>query len=184
MKKTMAVGFLGLALGGLLGTGASAQAEYAPVVVKPLTLKLGAFFPGNGTLKKAVGNTWFSAGADYAFSKLGDQQNLMPLAYIDYGGANKHGLTVNYVGIGPGARYYLTAPGASTTAPYIGGGIGGYFLRASGNGSSINKTKFGFKVNAGVELQQTYLVEVNYTNAGSESGTRFDGVGLQVGARF
>jgi hypothetical protein len=184
MKKTMAVIGAGAALAGLLGTGAAAQTYDAVPVVKPLTLKLGAFLPINGTLKNAVGKTWFTAGAEYAFSKLGDQQNLMPLAYVDYAGANKHGLTVDYVGVGPGARYYLTAPGAGTTTPYVGGGVGAYFLHASGNGSSINNTKFGFKVNAGIEFQQMYLVEVNYTNAGSESGTRFDGVGIQVGARF
>ena len=184
MKKTMAVGMLGLALVGLLGTGASAQTTDAAPVVKPITIKLGAFFPTNGALKNAVGKTWFTAGADYAFSKLGDQQNLMPLVYADYAGTNKSGLTVDYVGVGPGARYYLTAPGVSTTTPYVGGGVGAYFLHASGNGASYNKTKFGFKVNAGIEFQQLYLVEVNYTNAGSESGTRFDGIGLQVGARF
>lgn len=184
MKKTRIIGAAALALGSLLGTGAAAQTDTIPAAEKPLTLKLGAFLPTNGTVKKAVGNTWFSAGAEYAFSPLAEEPGLTPLVYVDYAGASKHGLAVNYIGIGPGARYYLTPPGAGTTPIYIGGGIGGYFLHASGDGSSLNKTKFGFKVDAGIEFQQQYLVEVNYTNAGSDSGTRFDGVGLQVGARF
>lgn len=184
MMKTMAAGCLGLALGGLAGGGAQAQAPEAAPVTKPITIKLGAFFPSDSALKDVIGKTWFNAGADYAFSKVGDQQNLMPLAYVDYAGKSGNGLTVSYVGVGPGVRYYLSPPGAGTVTPYVGAGLGAYFLRASGGGDSANKTKFGFKLNAGVEFQQMYLVEASYTNAGSESGTRFDGFNLQVGVRF
>ncbi len=184
MTKTMAAGLLGLALCGLAGAGAQAQAPDAAPVTKPITIKLGAFFPSNGAVKTVVGKTWFGAGADYAFSKVGDQQNLMPLAYVDYAGKSGNGLTVRYIGVGPGVRYYLSAPAAGTTTPYVGAGLGAYFLHASGGGASYNKTKFGFKINAGVEFQQMYLLEANYTNAGSESGTRLDGFNLQVGARF
>ena len=185
MKKTVAVSLLGVSLCGALGVGASAQTTDAAPVTKPIAIKLGVFLPSNGDVKNAIGKTWFSAGAEYAFSKIGDQQNLLPLAYVDYAGKSGHGINADYVGVGPGARYYFSAPGASTSVtPYVGAGIGAYFLHASGNGDSVNKTKFGFRVNAGVEFQQMYLLEVNYTNAGSESGTRFDGVNIQAGVRF
>jgi len=184
MTKMTAAGLLSLALCGLAGAGAQAQGTDAAPVTKPITIKLGAFFPSNGDLKNVVGKTWFSAGADYAFSKVGDQQNLMPLAYVDYAGKSGNGLTLDYIGVGPGVRYYLSAPAAGTTTPYVGAGLGAYFLHASGGGDSFNKTKFGFKLNAGVEFQQMYLLEANYTNAGSESGTRLDGFNLQAGIRF
>ena len=99
---------------------------------KPVTIKLGVFLPSNGNFKDALGKTWFSAGVDYAFNKQGDTQNMMPLAYVDYAGANKHGLKANYVGVGPGIRYYTSPPGTSTTTPYVGAGIGAYFIHASG----------------------------------------------------
>lgn len=178
--KTAAAGVLGLALCGSAGAGAQAQAP----VTQPITIRLGAFFPTNGGLKNVIGKSWFGAGADYAFSKIGEQQNLMPLLSVDYAGRSGHGITASYVGVGPGVRYYLGAPGAQTVTPYVGAGVGAYFLHASGNGGTSNKTQAGFKVNVGVEFQQTYLLEANYTNAGSDSGTRFDGFNVQAGYRF
>ena len=36
-------------------------------------------------------------------------------------------------------------------------------------------------MNAGLEINQSYLLEVNYTNAGSIQGVRLDGINAQVG---
>lgn len=176
---------------------------------KPTTLKLGAFFPSNGDLKNAVGSTFFSVGAEYAFPSKANASALVPLAYLDYAGRSKSRsvndgqgnsvsatLTASTIGIGGGVRYYLGTPGTGSTSPYLGAGLGVYFdhLKAdanvssggqSGSGSSsLNKTQLGFRLNAGVEFQQKYLVEINYTNAGSVEGTRIDGFGLQAGVRF
>lgn len=172
-------------------------------------MKLGAFFPSNSDLKDAVGSTFFSAGTEYAFPSKTNVSALVPLAYLDYAGRSKSRsvndgqgnsvsatLTTSTVGLGGGVRYYLGAPGAGTTSPYLGAGLGVYFdhIKAdanvssggqSGSGSSsLNKTQLGFRLNAGVEFQQKYLVEINYTNAGSVEGTRIDGFGLQAGVRF
>lgn len=183
MKQLIISAVIGTALCGL--TLAGAQAQSADQVVKPVTIKLGAFFPSNGNLKDSVGKTWLTAGGDYAFSKQGEGQSLMPLGYVDYAGKSSHGLNASYVGVGGGFRYYTSAPGATTGAnPYLGAGIGAYFLHGSANGDSVNKTRFGFKLNAGVEFRQTYLLEATYTNAGSVNGTRLDGFGIQAGVRF
>ena len=189
MTKTTAVGLLAAALGsalcGFLGTSASAQSTTP--AAKPITIKLGAFFPSGRGLKDGVSDTWFSAGAEYALVPHGTQAetppSLAPLLYVDYAGINKHGINADYVGVGPGARYYLSAPG-STLMPYVGAGIGGYFLHAKGFGTSENKTQFGYRLNAGVEFNQAYLFEINYTDAGSLNGTRFNGFNVQLGARF
>ena len=189
ITKTMAVGLLaatfGTALCGLLTTGAAAQSD-APAA-KPITIKLGAFFPSGSRLKDGVSDTWFSVGAEYAVRPSASgaaPSNLTPLGYVDYAVVNRHGVNADYVGVGPGVRYYLTPPGTSTLTPYVGAGIGAYFLHASGFGGSSNKTQFGYRLNAGVEFHQSYLLEINYTDPSSLDGTRFNGFNIQVGAKF
>ena len=176
--KTMAVWLAGATL---CAAGSAARAQATEPVQKPTTIKLGVFLPTNANLKNGIGKTWFSAGADYAFNKQGAGQGLMPLAYVDYAGKSSSGVTVNYVGIGPGVRYYTSPPGTSSLTPYLGAGVGAYFIHAT---TISNKTRVGFKVNAGLEFNQSYLLEVNYTNAGSVVGTRVDGINVQAGLRF
>lgn len=177
---------LGTALSFGLGTGASAQS--ATPAEKPVTIKLGVFLPSGSSLKNAVSDTWFSAGAEYALmpnpSAETTAQSFVPLAYIDYAGSNRHGVNANYFGVGPGFRYNLAAPGSSNLIPYVGAGAGAYFLHAKGFGGSSNKTNFGYRLNAGVEFSQAYLLEINYTDANSLSGARFGGFNIQAGVKF
>ena len=168
----------------LCGVTSAARADDAAPVQKPVTIKLGVFLPSNGNLKNAVGKTWFSAGADYAFNKQGGGQSVMPLAYVDYAGKSSHGLNVNYTAVGLGVRGYGSPPGTSTTAPYFGVGVGAYFIHASGGGDTTNDTRLGGKVNLGIEFQQMYLLEANYTYAGKVSGVTADGFNIQAGLRF
>lgn len=182
--KTMAVALLAASFSAASGLFvASASAQSSAGAAKPITIKLGAFFPSGSALKDGVSDTWFSAGAEYAVHSAASP-TLAPLLYVDYAGVNRHGVNADYVGVGPGFRYALAAPGSSTLIPYVGAGIGAYFLHAKGFGSSDNKTQFGYRLNAGVEFNQAYLLEVNYTNGGSLSGTRFGGFNVQVGAKF
>lgn len=193
MTKTMAVGLLGLALCGLAGTDARAQTVATDATVKPLTVKLGVLLPTNGNLKRDVGNTWFSAGAEYTFNQSGDtgsflrnpQQNVLPLVYLDYAGISKSGQKASLVGLGLGLRYYVSPPNVeSTVTPYLSAGVGAYYTHASGFSSSINKTQAGLRLGLGVEIQQMYVLEAAYTNAGSANGVKFDGVNIQAGVRF
>ena len=191
MTKTMMAGLLGLALCGMAG-GAHAQTTATDAAAKPLTVKLGVLVPTNGKLKTGVANTFFSAGAEYTFSQAGDsgsflrnpQQNVVPLVYLDYAGASKSGRKASLVGLGLGLRYYLGSQDAASAIPYFTGGGGFYYTHASGLSSSINKTQLGLRLGLGVELQKTYLLEASYTNAGSQSGVKFDGVNIQAGIRF
>ena len=192
----------------------TAPAQTAPAAdeiqtAKPITLKLGAFFPSNGDVKDLFGSTFLSVGGEYAFTGKNRVSSVVPLVYVDYAGRSKNlsstdsqgtsfsnDLTFSTVGVGGGVRYYVGTPGTGSVTPYIGAGAGLYFdhlknaaTSSSGGQSvsdstSVNKTKVGFRLNAGVEFQKMYLVEVNYTNAGTIESTRLDGFGIQAGARF
>ncbi len=186
ISAVLSAAALAAVLASSLSTGASAQS--AAPAEKPITIKLGVFLPSGSTLKNAASDTWFSAGAEYAFVPKADAQtaaqSFVPLAYIDYAVSNRHGVNANYVGIGPGFRYNLAAPGSSSLIPYVGAGAGAYFLHANGIGGSSNKTNFGYRLNAGVEFNQSYLFEVNYTDGNSLSGARFGGFNIQAGLKF
>lgn len=167
----------------LCGTGALAQS--APPPAKPITIKLGAFLPSGNSLKNATSNSWFSVGAEYAPTPhTAAASSLTPLLYVDYAGSNRHGVNARYIGIGPGVRYNLAPSGTSTLVPYVGAGIGAYFLHASNFGGSSTKTNFGYRLNAGVEFNRAYLFEINYTDPQSLNHTRLSGFNIQVGAKF
>ena len=172
-----------------LGLSAGASAQSATPAEKPITLKLGVFLPSGSALKRAVSDTWFSAGAEYAFMPKAAgaataAQSFVPLAYLDYAVANRHGVNADYLGIGPGFRYNLAAADSSTLVPYVGAGAGAYFLHDKGFGSSSSKTNFGYRLNAGVELNRAYLFEINYTDGNSLGGARFGGFNIQAGVKF
>ena len=177
---------LGTVLFAGLDTGASAQSTTP--AEKPITIKLGVFLPSGSRLKNAVSDTWFSAGAEYALMpKPGEYaaaSSFQPLAYVDYAGSNRHGVNARYIGVGPGFRYTLAAPDSGTLIPYVGAGAGAYFLNGSGFGTSSSKTQFGYRLNAGVEFNQAYVFEINYTDANKLGSTRFGGFNIQVGAKF
>jgi len=209
MKKTMMFGVLGMML---CAIGAQAQTTPATDAApqKPITIKLGAFFPSNGDTKN-LGKTWFAAGAEYAFAKPGT--SLLPLAYVDYTGKSKDlgtilddgaGNTISgkisatSIGVGVGVRGYASTTGAIT--PFYGAGLGVYFdqVKVDGSGTGLfaksasvskNKTNLGFKLNAGVEFQRMYFVEAAYTNPGKVDlgdgiSAKLEGFDLLVGARF
>lgn len=208
MKKTMVLGLAGALLAGL---GTVAQAQTTDASTKPISIKLGAFFPSNGDARDAVGKSWFSAGAEYAFvpsSGGASTSNLVPLAYIDYAGKTNNrtfpdtdasgnavndtlSLKASYVGVGAGIRGSSAQAGSSIT-PYYGAGIGVYFLNATAAvrqgtttvSDSEKKTSIGFKVNGGVEFSGSYFVEAAYTVPGSVGGTNLNGFSILGGARF
>ena len=194
MTQTVPAAVSAAALAALLSLGlvSGASAQSPVPAEKPITLKLGVFLPSGSALKNAVSDTWFSIGAEYAFvPKAGADAaadtaagSFVPLAYVDYAGSNRHGINANYIGIGPGFRYNLAAPGSGTLIPYVGAGAGAYFLHAKGFGGSSNKTNFGYRLNAGVEFNQSYLFEINYTDGNSLGGARFGGFNIQAGIKF
>lgn len=153
-------------------------------VQKPITVKVGAFFPTNSGARDAVGNTWFTAGADYAFRKTDAAAPVLPLVYVDYAGKSRDGFRLSSVGVGVGVRAYGNRSTTSTVIPYYGAGIGAYFLTGSGGGSSETNTRIGGKVNVGVELNQGPFLEAAYTLTGKVQGDDLNGVSISIGTRF
>ena len=185
MKKTLKLSAL---LGGVFisiaAAGAHAQAPATQSVQKPITIKLGAYFPTASSGRDAGGSTEFSAGLDYAFAKTATTPSpILPSVYFDYQGGSKNGGHSDSYGLGIAARYYTSTPGASVS-PYFGAGVGIYdeSLKRNGGGSSSN-ANIGAKLLAGVEFSSA-LVEVNYQFLPKHNGVNPDGLGVQVGYRF
>lgn len=168
----------------IIATGAQAQAPATQPVQKPITIKLGAYFPTASSGRAVGGNTEFSVGVDYAFAKTSTTKSpILPSIYFDYQGDNHNGGHSDSYGLGVAARYYTKTPGASVS-PYFGAGIGIYdeSLKRNGGGSSSN-ANLGAKLLAGVEFSSA-LVEINYQLLPKHAGVNPDGLGLQVGYRF
>jgi len=163
-----------------------AQVLDAPTVPvqKPVTIKLGAFFPTDSNARDAVGNTWFAVGADYAFRKTDAAAPVLPLVYVDYAGKSKNGFRLSTVGVGVGVRAYGNRATTTKVVPFYGAGIGAYFLNASGNGIDETETRLGGKVNIGVELNQGPFLEAAYTLTGKVSGDDLNGISVLIGTRF
>lgn len=169
---------------------------------KSFTLRLGAYQPGNGHTQNRFGNTWFTIGADLVIkdTKLGaatsaaTANSVEPLVYLDYTGneAHNNGQTekVGSTGIGVGARYYGTYKVTSDYRPYIGGGLGVYFLNGQvadstgAESTTNNQVNFGGKVNAGLEFQRSFVVDVAYSMPGKVKGVSMNGLAVTLGARF
>ena len=94
---------LGGALVSIAAGSAQAQAPATQPVQKPITIKLGAFFPTASSGRDAGGSTEFSAGLDYAFAKTTTTSPILPSVYFDYQGGSKNGGHSDSYGLGVAA---------------------------------------------------------------------------------
>ena len=168
----------------LAPANASAQTTSEPVQ-KPLSIKLGVFFPTSGHAENVGGDAQFSAGLDYAITKTLTRAPIIPSVYFDYeGGARNTGHTDVY-GLGVAGRTYFNSPLTASVLPYAGVGVGVYDedLKPSDQNSE-NKVTVGAKVFLGTEFTNNVFVEANYQFIPSASGINPSGPGVQVGYRF
>jgi len=130
-------------------------------------------------------------GVDYAFEKSAANSNpILPSIYLD-DNFTTNGRSANVVDLGVAVRQDYRQPGSSIT-PYIGIGVGGYYLDVSSQTTgtppvtspSYNTTQIGGKVFGGVEFASNWLVEANYTLRQSYKGTDYDSYGVALGYRF
>ncbi|MGI4790540.1 MAG: hypothetical protein ACRYFS_17015, partial [Janthinobacterium lividum] len=154
---------VGVALSSVfVGSAHIAQAQTATQPVeKPITIKLGGYFPNSSSGRSAGGNTEFSLGLDYALTKTATGNPFVPSVYFDLQNGKHNGGHADSYGLGVAGRYYFGVPGASVT-PYLGAGIGVYDeqLKQGGSGGDSN-VNVGGKVFGGVEFS-SFLVEINY----------------------
>ncbi len=187
MKKKNVIGALAaILLVALVCVPAGAQVLGNPVtdIVKPLSIKLGAFFPSNGPDQHGGGSTQFSAGLDYALSKTTQLNPTIPSTYFDYEGGTKSGGHSDVYGLGLAIR--TENINVTSFKPYIGAGVGVYDIdeKRYDNGNSSNKVNVGGKVFLGGELNSGFFIEANYQILPSASGVNPSGFGAQLGYRF
>ena len=163
----------------------AAQAQTTQPVQKPITIKLGGYFPTASSGRDAGGSSQFSVGLDYALAKTTSSNPILPSVYFDYQGGSRNGGHADSYGLGVTVRDYVGKPALAQVSPYVGVGLGIYDeqLKRNGTGSS-NNANVGAKLLAGVEFSQSFLVEVNYQFLPKHNGVNPDGFGAQLGYRF
>jgi len=152
-------------------------------VQKPFTIKLGAFFPSDGDVRDAVGETFFSAGISYDFAKTQAVNPTVFGAYVDYFGKSDNGIRLNVFAIGPQAKFYFS-PATAPSKFYGGVGVGYYSINARGGGASETKGRIGGKLMLGYEFQGGFLAEADYNFISEVQGVNPSGAGLRLGYRF
>lgn len=162
---------------GIAATGARA-ADDTLKVEKPIRVLLGGFSP-----KESGGTgTWTSLGVGYDIQKTTATKPTVYGVYVDYATKKKSGVTNSLTGVGVSGRFYLDSANASGK-PYAGIGLGSYTAKASGNGVSFNKSKFGAKAEIGYELNNGFLGSLSYNTVKIEGGEA-GGTSFRVGYRF
>lgn len=145
----------------------------------PTSIRLGAFFPSNGSDKTLGGKTQIAVGIGYALPTTVSSGQAALGVYFDYNGGNKNGGKVQVLGLGVDARTIAVG-----TAPYFGAGLGVYSAKVNDTLTSSTKTGIGGKVFAGVNFSPTFFGEVDYRLTPKTNGVETSGFVAQVGTRF
>jgi len=190
MRNFMTALSVGVAAATILAVGspsAKAADNGLPTVNKlpSLSVRLGAFFPMNQRLKRSVGNTGFSAGADYVLSRQGaSDQSIVSVGYIDRtSGANK----LKMIPLTFGGLHYMDVKAEQRT--YVGYGVGAYFTNVSvpdsvGFQETNHTTLYGGYINAGIEFPGNVFLDARYHFVQSVGSTNPSGIEITAGARF
>ena len=185
MKNIICIGLLGLTLG---AAAPAVHAQDVPTqpVIKPLSIRLGAFLPTDGSGRSQGGSTQIAVGADYAFTKTTADTPVLPLVYLDYQGGSRSGGHADLYGVGVGVRAHPDRTNGQQVIPFYGAGIGLDFLDAkSGGGRSTTKGMIAGKLELGVELNTGPFAEAEYQIVPSSvNGIHDSGFNIMVGDRF
>lgn len=152
--------------------------------VNPLKarLKIGVLLPGQGDTRTFTGSTHFNAEADIAIPNLGQGRTY---ASIGYSQGSKNGGRLRSIPLTLTRIFSPPNPVSGVTGNvYFGLGAGAYFLRASGRGASINKTRLGGFGVVGYQFPNPFFVEAKYQFVGKVAGVSPTGLALMVGRRF
>lgn len=168
--------------GGMALSATPANAQETGLI--PIRVKAGGFFPG-GSGKSFSGSTHLAAEAEVLLPKL------LPLGAgttgisLGYSRGKRNGNTLQMVPLTIGKTFAPPNPvGGVTGYLYFGGGLGPYFLKASGGGTSDSKTTIGGYGVVGYQLPNKFFVEGKYHLVGKVAGVKPSGFALLVGRSF
>ncbi|MDX1932801.1 MAG: outer membrane beta-barrel protein [Capsulimonadales bacterium] len=183
MKFLVAAAVAGLVV--VASEQARAQDPVRPAlpVDRPWRVKLGAFFPTNGDLTDVFGKTFFSYGASYDFGKTTAVNPIVYSGYFDGTTRSRSGARITYYSLGAQGRYYFN-PVVDPVRTYAGGGLGIYLLNSTGSGDTDNDFRLGGKLLGGLEFNNGFFAEADYTLIGSVRGTTPNGFNVALGYRF
>ncbi|MDX1932798.1 MAG: hypothetical protein SFU56_09355 [Capsulimonadales bacterium] len=185
--------------------GAFAQDSLTPggKIRRPFRVKIGGYFPADGTIRRDTGNRFTSIGIAYDFFTLPALTPLIGSVYINDASGRRDKTFGNDVieteasisGLGLQVRTYFL-PQTENLNFFAGGGFGIYSITvrtgrqqgASFTEESQDSTRLGGKVMAGVEWKKRFFGELEYTFPGivSAGGKTFDlsGLNVSIGTRF
>ncbi|MBC8102792.1 MAG: hypothetical protein H7Z41_09420 [Cytophagales bacterium] len=166
--------------------GARADAPTESQGEKPIRIQLGVFLPADRSIRDRTGESHFSAGLGYDLKALGrrtDRVEFQSGPYLDFASRERDGFQLTNVGVGLQSRVYL-AP-ESRLRPYIGAGLGGYYIKyRQEDGSDDRKFTLGGKAILGLQDRDGLYFETSYILTEKVRGDQPGGFNLQLGYRF
>lgn len=177
----------GLLTAGVMAAGLAIQCS-TPVMAQdtgllPIRAKIGVLNP-SGSGKDFSGSTHISGEIELLLPKLFPGKGKTGVN-IGISRGSKNGNRLQVVPLTIERLFSPPNPAGSLTGNIYGGvGVGPYFVRASGNGTSASKTTLGGFGVVGYQLPNKYFVEAKYHLAGKVNGINPGGLALMVGRSF
>ena len=152
---------------------------------RPISLRVGAYFPTSSRARRDVGQTLPSVGVDYALhQESATSSTFISLDYIDRSSA---GNELRIVPLTYGLHYIQDTNAKNAT--YVGFGVGAYFTNITvtndtGSHDSHSDVLYGGFVNAGVNIGATSFLDLRYHFTTTSGSVNPGGAQLSVGFRF
>lgn len=180
-KTTALLTASAMAAGLAIQTSAPVMAQSTGML--PIRAKIGVLTP-SGSGKDFSGSTHFSGEVELLLPKLFPGKGKTGIN-VGFSRGSRGGNTLQVVPVTIERLFSPPNPVGSVTGNIYGGvGIGPYFVRASGNGTSASKTTLGGFGVVGYQLPNKYFVEAKYHLAGKVNGINPGGLALMVGRSF
>lgn len=149
--------------------------------------KIGIFRPNDSDLRDAVGESWFLIGLDAESPLAPDASWVYSLEYLhksgDKGTMTEIPILLTWRKTQVSGEPTIFEQPQPTYYPYIGVGIGLYYLKAE-NGTSDSTWKTGFHILVGARFSSNMFAELRWNTIGKWKDTDCGGYSLMMGIRF
>lgn len=149
--------------------------------------KIGLFRPSDSDLRDAVGASWFLIGLDAESPIAPDASWVYSLEYLhksgDRGTMTEIPILLTWRKTQVSAEPSLFEQSEPQYYPYIGVGVGLYYLKAE-NGASDSTWKTGLHILVGARFASNMFAELRWNTIGKWKDTDCGGYSLIFGVRF